>query len=112
MAFYFSHAGKYQDAVKYATQGLKLENLTQNEKALLLNNRGLAYIGLEKYQNALDDVNESIKIYSYNSYQFFHRALANIGLNRLETVCEDLEESKKLGGVNMTKEYIKAYCKK
>jgi tetratricopeptide (TPR) repeat protein len=109
LSYYSANAGKYDDAVKYATEGLKYTSAAQ-WKGVLLNNRGYGYIGLKQYDKALNDINESIKTYNDNPFAYCYRALANIGLKKMETVCDDLHKSKSIGGVQLTADLIKKYC--
>jgi tetratricopeptide (TPR) repeat protein len=110
LSYYSSQAGKYDDAINYANEGLKY--VTGSEwRGALLNNRGYGYIGLKKYTEALDDINSSIKLNPDNSFAYCYRAIANIHLKRMETVCSDLDKAKSLGAVSLTKNLISENCK-
>ncbi|MGZ3751584.1 MAG: tetratricopeptide repeat protein [Mucilaginibacter sp.] len=111
LAYYSGQAGKYYDAISYADEGLKL-NFDTNPgfKSSMINNRGFGYMGLKKYTEALNDINEAIKLDPGNSYAWCYRAMANIRLKKFETVCTDLQKSKELGGVVMTEALIQKYC--
>lgn len=110
LSYNLAQAGKYDDAVKYATEGLKYVNDTK-WKGALLNNRGYGFIGLKQYNIALNDINESIKLNPDNPFAYCYRAIANIGLKRMGTVCDDLNKSKSIGGVHLTADLLKKYCK-
>jgi tetratricopeptide (TPR) repeat protein len=111
MAYDYAELGKYEESIKFANKGLEQKNLQDTLKAMLLNNRGYAFIGLKKYHKAIRDINRSMVFYPNNSFAYYFRALANIGLNKLETVCKDLEKAKSLGGIELTKDLIIKYCK-
>lgn len=111
LSYYSSQLYKFEDAINYANEGLKNTNDAEWRGALL-NNRGYGYIGLEMYNNALKDINESIKLNPDNSFAYCYRAIANIHLKRMETVCSDLEKAKDLGAVGLTKDLIEQNCKK
>lgn len=112
MAYYYSESGKFKECINYATTGLQQKNLDNNNRGLLLNNRGYAYLNLKEYDKALIDINNSIAVFPDNSFPYFYRAIANIELNKMETVCQDLEKCKSLGGGRMSEEFIKKYCSK
>jgi tetratricopeptide (TPR) repeat protein len=110
LSYYSAYVGKADDAVKYANEGLKYVNDIK-WKGILLNNRGYGFIGLKQYSQALNDTNESIKLNPDNPFAYYYRAIANIGLKRMETVCDDLNKSKSIGGVHLTADLLKKYCK-
>lgn len=112
VSYYYGSSGNYPESIRYATIGLAQNNIDNTLKGSLLNNRGYAHIGLKKYEQALKDINESIRLFPDNSFAFCYRAIANIGLNKMETVCKDLEKAQGLGGVELTHELILKYCKK
>lgn len=110
LSYYSNQIGYYVDGMKYAAIGLKYANNSE-WKGALLNNKGYSYIGLGKYQDALNDINESIRLNADNSFAYCYRAIANIHLKRMQTVCDDLEKAKNLGAVSLTNELIKENCK-
>jgi len=110
LSYYSSQAGNYNEAIKYANEGLKYV-IDPMWKGALLNNRGYGYIGLKAYKEALSDINETIKLDPNNSFAYCYRAIANINLKNFETVCADLNKAKSLGGVELTEDLRKQYCK-
>jgi tetratricopeptide (TPR) repeat protein len=110
LSYYSNQIGNYDAATKYANEGLKY--VTEPAwKGALLNNRGYSDIGLKKYIEALDDINQAIKLNPDNSFAYCYRAIANIHLKRMETVCDDLNKAKNLGAITLTEDLIKANCK-
>jgi len=110
LSYYSSQLNKFDDAIRYANDGLRHTGDPQWRGALL-NNRGYGYIGLGKYSDALDDINESIKLNPDNSFAYCYRAIANIHLKKMETVCSDLKKAKDLGAIGLTKDLIAENCK-
>lgn len=109
LSYEFSQARKYAESIEYATLGLA-QNPEDKLKGILLNNRGFSFLGLKKYENALKDIEESIKLFPENSYAYYNRALLYIELKENKKICQDLYKAKQLGGVNMTENLIKKYC--
>ncbi len=111
LSYNYGELGRFSEALEYASLGLQKDNLSDDIKALLLNNKGYAYIGLMKYNEAIYFIDKSLNINNTNSFAYYFRALANIGLEKFETVCDDLATAKNYGGLNLTKDLIKKYCK-
>jgi tetratricopeptide (TPR) repeat protein len=109
LSYYSNQAGDFQNGLIFANNALSLSN-DPYWKGVLFNNRGYSNIGLRKYNLALNDINEAIRLSPDNSYAYCYRALANIGLKQFETVCSDLSKAKNLGAVNLTADLIKQYC--
>jgi tetratricopeptide (TPR) repeat protein len=110
LSYYSSQAGNFVDGISYADKGLA--NVSDPIwKGALLNNRGYCNLYLQKYDTALADINEAIKLDPNNSFAYSYRALANITLKRFETVCSDLQKAKSLGAINFTADLIRQYCK-
>ncbi|HEY8783651.1 MAG TPA: hypothetical protein VIM16_18635 [Mucilaginibacter sp.] len=108
-SYYSNYVGNWDDGFAFANKALVLTH-DPYWKGVSLNNRGCSNIGLKKYDLALSDINEAIKLNPDNSFAYCYRALANIRLKHLETVCNDLNKAKSLGAETMTADLIKQYC--
>jgi tetratricopeptide (TPR) repeat protein len=109
-SYYSNYVGNWEDGLAFANKGLALTT-DAYWKGVLFNNRGYSNIGLKKYELALNDINEAIKLNPDNSFAYCYRALANIRLKHFETVCLDLNKSKSLGSEELSADLIKQYCK-
>jgi tetratricopeptide (TPR) repeat protein len=92
LAFIFTQMGKHEEAVLIYDEVLKVE-----VNPLAYNNRGYAKLQLGKLEEALEDINTSIKFYPTNAYAFKNRALVYIELKDKEKACQDLEKANELG---------------
>jgi tetratricopeptide (TPR) repeat protein len=109
LSYYSSQVGNYDDAVKYAEDGIKIV-ADPVWKGTLLSNKSYGFIGLKKYKEALININKSIGLNPNNSFAYCFRAIANINLKNFETVCDDLNKAKSLGAVKLTEDLIKQNC--
>lgn len=109
LAYYHAENKSFKKALHYADLGLKLK-LNDQEKGMLLSNRGFALYGLGKYEDALDELDRSIKLFPINSYPYFFRGLVNLKLNELVKACNDFHKAKELGAIKMTQNWIAVYC--
>jgi tetratricopeptide (TPR) repeat protein len=112
LAYNYCELKKFDDALRLTIVGLKKTDLGNDWKANLLRNQGFAYLGLEQYEMAILSLNKSIELNPSNSFAYYFRALSNIGLNKTDSVCNDLKKSYENGGINLTSDLIKIYCKK
>jgi tetratricopeptide (TPR) repeat protein len=110
LSYYAGQIGAYDWSIRYANEGLALK-ADAPSRGGLLNNRGYGYLKLKKYNLALADINEAIKLDPDNSFAYCYRALVNIELKKTETVCADLNKAKSLGAVTLTADLIKQNCK-
>lgn len=92
LAFVFTLIDKFEEAVLIYDEILAVE-----VNPLAYNNRGYAQLKLGKPQEALKDINTSLKHYPTNSYAYRNRALVYLELKDQEKACADLTKANELG---------------
>lgn len=111
LAFLFTQMGKHEEAVLIYDEVLKVE-----VNPLAYNNRGYAKLQLGKPQEALKDINTSLKFYPTNAYAYKNRALVYVELKDKEKACQDLDKANKLGFSvtygSEVNDLIEKHCKK
>jgi tetratricopeptide (TPR) repeat protein len=101
----------YNKVIEFLQKEKELSELV----AYAYNNRGYSWYKLNENENAINDINKSIKLLPTNSYAFKNRALVFLKKSDKENACLDLEESLKLGFTklygNEVKNLIHKNCK-
>ena len=85
-------AGKFEDAINECSQLIK----EGYSKYSVYTMRGLAYLGTNEYQLALDDANNSIEKYRITSEACYIKAKANFGLGNLIIARDQINKALKL----------------
>lgn len=95
---------KFEIAVKDYDKIIALFNaeISDENRAYVYNNRGFAKYNLGKFDEALQDIEQSLKLFPENSYAYKNRALVHLGKGDKALMCKDLAQSETLG---FTKEY-------
>jgi tetratricopeptide (TPR) repeat protein len=83
----------FKSAIDILNQALQ----TTPNQAYLLNNRGYANLMLKNYDEAIKDINESIKLDPYNSYAYKYLALYYLEMNKKRKACDNIDKALKLG---------------
>jgi len=115
LALLLQNSGEYKKSIEIIDEGLKhLLPEDVGGRGVMYNNRGYDELKLQKLQEALNDINESLKVYPTNSYAFRNRALVYLAMKQKDKACEDLREALKQGFTLMygdeVKELMKANC--
>jgi tetratricopeptide (TPR) repeat protein len=88
----------------------------KNNQAFLYNNRGFANYNLGKFDEAILDIEQSLKLSPKNSYAYKNRALVYSKKGDKTLMCQDLEKAESLGFTekygNEVVELMKGNCKK
>ena len=95
---------KFETAIKDYDKIISLftPETSDENKAYVYNNRGFANYNLGKFDDAMQDIEQSLKLLPDNSYAFKNRALVHLGKGDKTLMCKDLEKAEALG---FTKEY-------
>lgn len=98
LAFWQQRHGNYTQSVEVVNEGFKhLEADETTLRAVMYNNRGYSKLKLKQLNEAMSDINSSLKIYPTNSYALRNRALVYLAMNNKDMACEDLHASLKEG---------------
>ena len=87
---------KYEEAIKVYSQALKLDPDHKKYNSIILINRSLCYQKLEKYNEAINDANLSIKINPKYARAYTKRANIYLLLKNYKAAINDFEKAKKL----------------
>jgi tetratricopeptide (TPR) repeat protein len=114
-AYYIKTAkNDFEGAIKDYTQFIKLNE--GGNSAFAFNNRGFAKYKLERYADALMDIDSSIKIDPKNSFAYKNKALIHIALDSNDKACMNLSKAIELGyqadSDDEVQRLIQEYCKK
>lgn len=85
-------AGKFEEAIKYYTDAIKLKILTY----IPYSNRSVAYMQLGKYTEALQDAEECIKARSKFGKGYLRKGTALVALNKLPEAEKAFQEGLKV----------------
>lgn len=96
-AFTYIKEGKYKLAIKLFTQLIEDPSLNRANKGYYYNNRGEAKMGLGKFKDALEDINESLKYYPENAYAFRNRGLLHLKMGKKDLACADFKQAEAYG---------------
>jgi tetratricopeptide (TPR) repeat protein len=112
LAYYSAEAGAYDNAVKYAEKGL---TLTKDKDSVsigaLLNNLGFAQSKVVSIQKGFQTIAKSISFFPRNPFAYFNMGRIFLDIHEKEKACSNFMKARDLGGIIMTEEYIKMYCK-
>jgi len=112
LAFTLAEAGKYQEAIDVNVKALEMikgvkrnEDDTYNahkkvtvadnneEMPVIYNNMGYAEYKLGLHEDALKDINTSLKMLPDNSYAYKNRALVYIAMKKEDLACADIHNA-------------------
>jgi tetratricopeptide (TPR) repeat protein len=95
---------KFETAIKDYDKIISLFNpeTSDENKAYVYNNHGFANYNLGKFNDALQDIEQSLTLFPKNSYAYKNRALVHLKKGDKILMCKDLEKAEALG---FTKEY-------
>lgn len=110
LSYYYGEAEDYKNAIKYAEQGL---TLTKNAdwKGSLMNNLGYAQSKVISPEKGLQTIQSSLELKPRNAYAHFNIGRIYLALNKKDKACASFLKAKEFGGINLTMNYIKTYCK-
>lgn len=94
----YTLADKFAEAVKDYTKAINIVTAEKTDKnqAFLYNNRGFAAYQLKNFDDALTDINKSLKLFADNAYAYKNRALVHLSKNDKTAMCSDLAKAKSL----------------
>lgn len=81
--------GNWSEALSCYTNALKLTNEDNSEKAIYYKNRAATYLKQEKYNKAIEDCDEALKISPNDPKALFRRCQALEALERYEEAYRD-----------------------
>lgn len=110
LSYYSSMNQQYEQGLQYANAAMKFAR-GNAETAILLNNRGFAYLGMKNYDAATSDINDALRLYPENPYAYFNKALLYMHFGNNEAVCENLQMATLYGYIYSLKELTAQYCK-
>lgn len=120
LGWLYDQTGHYTEAVSLLSKGIKLidekaEKYDFIAHGLLYSNRGFARYKLGDHKGALKDFENSIKVYSSNSYVYKNRALTYLAMKKNKEACADLYKAMVLGFADMygneVEKLMDAYCR-
>lgn len=85
----FSKNGEFERAIDYYNQAIAVE-----PDPRLFTSRGFVYIRMNKFESALRDLDEALRLDPDNAYGLSNRGLVKTKLNRLSEARFDLEKSR------------------
>lgn len=88
IGFVLNNLKRYKEAIEYFDKAEKVK-----KEALVYSNRAFAKYNLQQYAGALTDINQSIKMFSSNSYAYMVRAKIYLDKGDKEKACADLNTS-------------------
>lgn len=95
-AFYVKEkSGDYTGAVADYNKFIALNTSSNNSFAY--SNRGYSKYKLNRFSDAIDDIEKSIQLDPENSYAYKNLALVYIALDKLELACSNLSKASSLG---------------
>lgn len=87
---------EYEEVINIADSVMKINSKKKKFISEILFSRGFSYFVLDKKLEALNDCNESIKIYPYNADAYAFRAAIYTSLKSFDNAKKDEEKAKKL----------------
>lgn len=91
----FSRNGDFEQAIDYYSQAIAIE-----PDPRLFASRGFVFIRMNKFEAALNDLDEALELSPENAYALSNRGLVKTKLNRLSEARLDLEKSKRVDSSN------------
>jgi tetratricopeptide (TPR) repeat protein len=102
---FFVEQEKFNDAISYFDKILITDNA--NSRAFLY--RGFSKNGLEKFDEALFDLNSAINLEPDLGYTYIQRGYSKVKLGLIKQACIDFNKAKELGEEEAD-EFIEEYC--
>ena len=87
---------KYEEAIKAYTLALNIDPQHKKYNSIIYGNRASCFQKLEKYYDALNDCNQSVKINPYYAKGYVKRANTYLKLKNFKAALDDFEKAKKL----------------
>ena len=86
----------YQEAIKEYTKALELDPTNKKYNSIILVNRALCFQKIEKYNSAINDATQSIKINPNYARAYVKRANVFLKLKNFKAAMEDFDKAKKI----------------
>ena len=87
---------RYEEAIKAYTLALNIDPQHKKYNSIIYGNRASCFQKLEKYYDALNDCNQSVKINPYYAKGYVKRANTYLKLKNFKAALDDFEKAKKL----------------
>ncbi len=87
-------------AIDYCTTAIQSGELSDQDLAVILNNRGLAYYNKKNYDRAIEDYNQVIRLAPNDTDSFYRRGLSYFEKNDYSRAIQDFDEAIKLNPDN------------
>ncbi|MCB9032782.1 MAG: tetratricopeptide repeat protein [Chitinophagales bacterium] len=91
----YQNLRKFDSAIIYFSKAINFNKT--NDPEVLFFNRGVSFLELNKFKEAKNDFNYSIKLNSNIGIVFYNRAIVNSYLGEKDSCCKDLEQAMALG---------------
>jgi tetratricopeptide (TPR) repeat protein len=105
------HLKNYEEVIKACNQALEVkDNLKDGRLSDIYFNRGYAYWSLEKYDVALNDLNEAIKLNPSSGAYYTIRGCVKYALDDLESACKDWAAAQETGDPTDAAKLMEKYC--
>lgn len=88
--------GNYEEAIKKYTECLEQPDITKTFMAIIYTNRATAFTKLEKYNEALTDLNKAIEYNSKYPQAYHKRGDVNIKLKNFDDAIRDMQRAQEL----------------
>ena len=83
-------------AIDHCTAAIQSGELSDQDLAIVFNNRGLAYYNKKDYDHAIEDYGHAIRLSPNDSDSFYRRGLAYFEKNEYNRAIQDFDEALKL----------------
>lgn len=88
--------GEYDESIRFYSRALESEGLSQNNRAVALNNRCNTYNDIGQYDLAISDCNEAIRLQPDSAPQFNNRGNSYTHKGQYDRAIEDYNEAIRL----------------
>lgn len=85
--------GKNRMAIKLYTECLDTANLTSEQRAIVLTNRGTVYFRIGEQESATADFDDAIELEPHSKVAYYNRGLASFVIGRYEDAIVDSSEA-------------------
>ncbi|HEY7317957.1 MAG TPA: tetratricopeptide repeat protein [Candidatus Binatia bacterium] len=88
-------------AIVYCTAAIESGDFSDQDLAVLFNNRGLAYASKKDYDDAIEDYDQAVRLGKKDSDAFYRRGLVHLNKNDYSRAIQDFDEALKLDPDNV-----------